>query len=91
MFILGDNSSNRNTKELDNLMLSDDSESDHSVNQDIVMDQVRALKDDKNLSIQKVIITLSDIINILPLSDLNEILTESPVKALLKYMKSQRV
>ena len=88
MFILGDNSSNRNTKELDNLMLSDDSVSDHSVNQDIVMDQVRALKDDKNLSIQKVIITLSDIINILPLSDLNEILTESPVKALLKYIKS---
>ena len=88
MFILGDNSSNRNTKELDNLMLSDDSVSDHSVNQDIVMDQVRALKDDKNLSIQKVIIILSDIINILPLSDLNEILTESPVKALLKYIKS---
>ena len=37
MFILGDNSSNRNTKELDNLMLSDDSVSDQSVNQDIVM------------------------------------------------------
>ena len=69
-------------------MLADDSVSDHSVNQDIVMDQVRALKDDKNLSIQKVIIILSDIINILPLSDLNEILTESPVKALLKYIKS---
>jgi hypothetical protein len=38
MFILGDNSSNRNTKELDNLMLADDSVSDPSVNQDIVMD-----------------------------------------------------
>lgn len=73
------------------MMLTDDSVSDHSVNQDILMDNIRALKDDKNLSIQKVIILLSDIINILPLSDLNEILTESPVKALMKYMKSQRV
>jgi hypothetical protein len=91
MFILGDNSSNRNIKELDNMMLSDDSVSDHSVNEDVVMNEIRALRNDKNLSIQKVIILLSDIINILPLSDINEILTESPVKALLKYMKSQRV
>ena len=73
------------------MMLSDDSVSDHSVNEDVVMNEIRALRNDKNLSIQKVIILLSDIINILPLSDLNEILTESPVKALLKYMKSQRV
>jgi FMN phosphatase YigB (HAD superfamily) len=77
--------------ELDNIMLSDESVSDQSVNQDNVMDEIRALKDEKNLSIRKVIILLSDIVNILSLSDLNEILTESPIKALLKYMKSQRV
>lgn len=52
------------------------------------MDEIRSLKNEKNLSIQKVVILLSDIINILPLNDLNDILTESPVKALLKYMKS---